>query len=766
MVNFEKNFKHWLENTKKKKDGNCYAESSRKIFCSILKTGLSKLHNNHLYKDINIFEQNLNEFKKIYNILLDEHDITEIEDFKNALEIYMEFLEHMEKDKDNFLPSLIKLYSHHKQTDNYKEQYKYNYAFQNKGIFDDLSDLKNKIKGLGNPNFNSYFIGRCSGLRHLVEHHLEKLSQALSVLFSNDDLKNRLITFKDILNEELKNDPEWHNNNILVDIQTASYFLFTNDYENHLLFTKTSPYNKFAKMLNLTKLLKYNSEEERYINWQEYCQNELLPEMDKVLNKKHTLLDTQDFVWFIGNSDEIKISNDKQSKGEKMQSNIPLNQILYGPPGTGKTYNTIIEAMKIIDENLIEFDVDKNCINYSVVKNEFDKYKDEGRIQFVTFHQSYSYEEFIEGIKPKTENGQIVYDVQDGIFKKLCDKAKMPIVETLNNDFLLNKNPKIWKISLMKTGDNPIRKDCMENNYIRIGFDKYGEVINDETVFDDGGSRVLPAFIEKMEIGDIVLSCYTEKTIDAIGVITSDYKWNNNFNTHKRYRDVKWLAKGINEDILELNNGSKFTLGTVYQLNIGLERILEIVNKNQEVASVKTNQKPYVLIIDEINRGNISKIFGELITLIEDDKRLGADNELTVQLPYSQKPFGVPKNLYIIGTMNTSDRSIALLDTALRRRFDFIEMPPKSELLKGIGDKFGIDFEKLLNEINSKIEDKDRHIGHSYLINIENENDLKRAFKNKIIPLLNEYYYNDQDEVKNILNCCDEAKKVMEIVNK
>jgi len=154
-----------------------------------------------------------------------------------------------------------------------------------------------------------------------------------------------------------------------------------------------------------------------------------------------------------------------------------------------------------------------------------------------------------------------------------------------------------------------------------------------------------------------------------------------------------------------------------------------------------------------------------LITLIEDDKRLGEDNELTVQLPYSQKSFGVPKNLYIIGTMNTSDRSIALLDTALRRRFDFIEMPPKPELLKDRG-VLGVDFEKLLNEINSKIEDKDRHIGHSYLINVKNENDLKRAFNNKIIPLLNEYYYNDQDEIKKILSCGEEIKKAMEIVNK
>ena len=348
----------------------------------------------------------------------------------------------------------------------------------------------------------------------------------------------------------------------------------------------------------------------------------------------------------------------------------PLNQILYGPPGTGKTYNTVLKAMSIIDNTEYK---DVSDEQYSALKTKFDELKQAGQIEFVTFHQSYSYEEFVEGIKPyipewgTTDNTEVRYIGENGICKRICKKAESPIIKSNDNNLELNDNPKIWKVSLMKTGENDIRKDCMENNRIRIGFDKYGETINDETIFDDGGSRVLSAFIDKMEIGDIVLSCYSEKTIDAIGVVTSEYKWNNDFPQYKRYREVKWLAKGLNHNILEINNGTKFTLGTVYQLNnMSLKDVLDIVDEQEQVTSYKDNDKPYILIIDEINRGDVSKIFGELITLIEEDKRVGNKYQMKITLPYSKEPFGIPNNLYIIGTMNTADRSIALLDTALK----------------------------------------------------------------------------------------------------
>ena len=187
--------------------------------------------------------------------------------------------------------------------------------------------------------------------------------------------------------------------------------------------------------------------------------------------------------------------------------------------------------------------------------------------------------------------------------------------------------------------------------------------------------------------------------------------------------------------------------------------VLKYINDKIKGKTKSTTQEiplppvPYVLIIDEINRGNVSQIFGELITLIEEDKRVGNAEELQLTLPYSKTRFGVPANLYIIGTMNTADRSVEALDTALRRRFNFEEMLPNHEILDGkeIG---GIALDQLLSVLNKRIEillDRDHTIGHSYLINVQSEEDLKYAFKNNIIPLLQEYFYGDYEKTGLVL---------------
>lgn len=290
------------------------------------------------------------------------------------------------------------------------------------------------------------------------------------------------------------------------------------------------------------------------------------------------------------NQEEIQVSTSDLNP-------IPLNQILYGPPGTGKTYHTISKAVEIASP---EFKYD----NRTELVEQFKKLKAEGRIEFVTFHQSFSYEDFIEGIKPTLNNNQgkeneISYEIRPGVFKKLCDKA-------------------------------------MEQN--------------------------------------------------------------------------------------ETEN--------------------------------------YVMIIDEINRGNIAAIFGELITLIETDKRLGAENEITVTLPYSgqcEKTFGVPSNLYIIGTMNTADRSVEALDTALRRRFSFYEMPPNYSLQELNYQIAGHNAADILRTINMRIErllDKDHLIGHSYFMKRKNEDAIsviETAFFDKIIPLLQEYFYGDAGKINLVL---------------
>ena len=186
-----------------------------------------------------------------------------------------------------------------------------------------------------------------------------------------------------------------------------------------------------------------------------------------------------------------------------------------------------------------------------------------------------------------------------------------------------------------------------------------------------------------------------------------------------------------------------------------LLRLLPGVNTSEE-------EKPYVFIIDEINRGNISKIFGELITLIENTKREGMDEAASAILPYSNQPFSVPSNVYILGTMNTADRSIALMDTALRRRFQFVEMMPDADLLDKVVIE-GLNIGKMLQTINKRIEflyDREHTIGHAFFMGLKAEPTIEKLasiFSKSVIPLLQEYFYEDYQKIQLVLG--DNAKK-------
>ncbi|EAI5282057.1 endonuclease, partial [Campylobacter jejuni] len=395
---------------------------------------------------------------------------------------------------------------------------------------------------------------------------------------------------------------------------------------------------------------------------------------------------------------DIFITERVQSEESNMKI-IPLNQILYGPPGTGKTYHTIDKALEIISkEEKIQIPSEDDRINR---KKLFDEYVKNGQIVFTTFHQSYGYEEFVEGIKPIIDNDEnsqeVKYEIKDGIFKELCEKALENRDSIKNFNFYIDKLKEKVKID----DNNP---------------EKYFELPN------------------------------TKYSIQYRNGKTFRIKFDDMSKNHKDYPvsidNIEKLYKTSNID--EIYNSAYVRAILNYLKLQGLEDYKE---KDEKV------NLPYIIIIDEINRGNVSKIFGELITLIEPSKRIGEKEELKVKLPYSGEEFGVPKNVYIIGTMNTADRSITSLDTALRRRFEFIEMMP--DVSKLSMDCEGINLQELLKAINTRIEyllDREKTIGHAFFIGVENLNDLKKVFQNKIIPLLQEYFYNDYALINAVLN--------------
>lgn len=424
-------------------------------------------------------------------------------------------------------------------------------------------------------------------------------------------------------------------------------------------------------------------------------------------------------------------------------NNFDKNIILYGPPGTGKTYNSVRYAVAICD-NLTLDEVDN--WTYADVMKRYNELKNADRINFVTFHQSYGYEEFIEGIKPiiDDESNEVRYSVESGIFKDFCQKAVKP-----DNDNI-DLSAKIWLVRLNGNGKNDLKTFCFNNNVVRFNW-------------NDDDAKIYKTSMEKIKVGDYVISyCEQSRFVDGIGIVSSDeLKFAKEYDSFNWQRDVKWLATNIMEDVKPINDDKWLGNFEISSTKIQVLDLLRIVRKYNDSIS-KDNNKPCIFIIDEINRGNISKIFGELITLIEDTKRAGMSEEASVELPYSHKSFSVPSNVYILGTMNTADRSIAMMDTALRRRFNFIEMMPKSGELEGI-EVEGVNIKKLLDAMNNRIEvlyDREHTLGHAFFMRLDSDstiNDLKNIFKNKIIPLLQEYFYEDYEKIQLVLG--DNAKE-------
>ena len=504
-----------------------------------------------------------------------------------------------------------------------------------------------------------------------------------------------------------------------------------------------------------------------------YIDETILPELRKMWN-------------ILINGDENSENLNRGDEKKTMKKEFDKNVIFYGPPGTGKTYTTAKRAVEIC-----KTESEKELTDYSEIMKKYNELKENNRIEFITFHQSYGYEEFIEGIKPivlnkddeaenESENNQesktdikiendVKYKIEAGIFKKFCDNAKKAIIESKSNIYI---SPKaiVWKVTVK----DKVKEDCFTNNHVRINF-KLGTA---------GASK----FDNEIKKGDIIITTDGSRTkINGIAVVTDDKAYTlDEEKSDTTTRNVSWLVKGINEDIYEINDEKILPRKTVTKVpNMKVEDIIKLAKEKESIVLskeelskivIKENKEPYVFIIDEINRGNISKIFGELITLIEPTKRSGKKECISTKLPYSKKEFTVPDNVYIIGTMNTTDRSIALMDTALRRRFKFEEMLPDYHLLEDIfvedkGTKVNIG--AMLKVINERIEylyDREHTIGHAVFLELKENNNidkLENIFKKSVIPLLQEYFYEDYEKIRIVLgdNAKDEDEQFISAVS-
>ncbi|HEX8656607.1 MAG TPA: AAA family ATPase [Hymenobacter sp.] len=419
-------------------------------------------------------------------------------------------------------------------------------------------------------------------------------------------------------------------------------------------------------------------------------------------------------------------SPDEDTDDDPSQSPVPRNQILYGPPGTGKTYHTVAHTVALLEDvdehslqaSLLEQVGDDPVKQRKELRRRYEQYRLDGRVTLVTFHQAFTYEDFIEGIKPlpPDESGNVCYDVVDGVFKLMCHRARQAPSS--------------------------------------VG---YVPAIPSGVGFDDCFDALLADLRHQLQLhGQAELKTPNSRTL-SIYEISDNMIWYRHSDGVNHQMTRRGMREYFNQYVdIDAERLGKLDDGGSNAKKSFLARMLQLKQQAQDLAAMprqptrnttsagKAAHQPYVLIIDEINRGNVANIFGELITLIESDKRAGQPEALTVQLPYSKQDFSVPSNLFLLGTMNTADRSVEALDTALRRRFSFTEMAPAPELLPT--DVEGINLQELLRAINARLEqllDHDHCIGHALLMRVTTLTELREAFRRNILPLLQEYFFGD-----------------------
>lgn len=462
-------------------------------------------------------------------------------------------------------------------------------------------------------------------------------------------------------------------------------------------------------------------------------------------------------------NDEIDLYIEEHHIVEKeKQMELNKNTILYGPPGTGKTYTVAEKALEIIMPQQYK----QIMGNRTAVMEAYRKLSEQNRIAFCTFHQSFAYEDFVEGLRSDEEGNFIL---QDGIFKRICETATLRETKAASLYDFDENEVEFYKMSLGSTQEDDgedIYNYCIENNFVALGWGgniDYKGCVDRQEVYEKfsscstGDDRIfnvdaINRFKNWMKKDDIIFISEGNHKVRAIARVTGNYNYVADSEIrYKHFREVEWLYYGETIGVDQILKEKVLSQQAIYQfgkMDLNGPQIKRLLTKQ-----VNEETDNYVLIIDEINRGNISKIFGELITLIEDDKRIDSKNEIRVTLPYSKKSFGIPSNLYIIGTMNTADRSISMMDTALRRRFHFEELMPQPNLLP---EKVrNIEMQKMLKVLNERIEfliDRNHTIGHAYFIKEDlTFEELVGIMKFKVIPLLQEYFYEDWEKVELVL---------------
>ncbi|MCB0585568.1 MAG: EVE domain-containing protein [Phaeodactylibacter sp.] len=431
-------------------------------------------------------------------------------------------------------------------------------------------------------------------------------------------------------------------------------------------------------------------------------------------------------------------------------SRHPFNLILYGPPGTGKTYLTANYALSVIEGRSLD---ELALENRHELRRRFNDYVQAGRIAFVTFHQSFSYEDFVEGIKPYTLNEQVLYRVENGIFKIMCRDAHRSVLESVYRHY-------------------PEGEPAMEFNQVYNAFLDYLKEEGVDSFEGEQKSRIILHRI--LPFGDLSLRQPKSFAVQPVRKKNLQLMYQQ-FETAEQIEASGGDLRGIIGDVDPSLYWSVFLELKKFEMNYLLNKEEENGSGNGEAPLSKLDEygmpfelplvpehilaqcNNYVLIIDEINRGNIPAIFGELITLLEEDKRDGRSEATTVILPYSKELFAVPPNLYLIGTMNTTDRSAEALDIALRRRFAFQAVPARPGLIPKLADgpqATGVDLQRMLEAINRRLElliGEDYQVGHAYFLEVNGLDSLRATFEHHIIPLLQEYFFNDYGKIGLVL---------------